>query len=308
MGLHTAFAVKYGSTVVSGLQQLDAQTNPNVEAESNSGTPYPQFVVITEQKPRVMFSTKQVAALLGVTGLAGAAIDGTNGFVAYYASLASNGLPAAGTVHRSYTTNRGLLLPRRLVCQSRGNAQVDAEALVFSADGAAHPFVIADNVGLPTIVQNNIQHTIGPIALGVTGTVITPDCLQNLTIDFANGAETLHCGSDLYDTHLQLPRVAPIITITGINAAVFGSAGVPPVGLPLSHAATKIFLRKRATNGIGFVADGTAEHIKLTCCGVAVVTQHTGQGTARAEVTIQITTAWDGTNAPVTINAASAIS
>ncbi len=116
MGLHNAFAVKYGSVVVAGLTQLDAQTNPNVEAESSGGTPFPQFAVITEQKPRVMFQTKQAAALLAVTGLAGAAIDGTNGFEAYFANLASTGLPAAGTVHRRYTANRGLLLPRRRWC------------------------------------------------------------------------------------------------------------------------------------------------------------------------------------------------
>lgn len=308
MGLHNAFAVKYGSTVVSGLTQLDAQTNPNVEAESSAGTPYPQFAVITEQKPRVMFQTKQVAALLGVTGLAGAAIDGTNGFTAYFANLAASGLPASGSVHRSYACNRGLLLPRRLTCQSRGNVQVDAEALVYSSDGAAHPLTIADNVALPSVVQNNVQHTIGQVAIGITGTVITIPCLQNLSIDFGSGAETIGCGSDLYDTHLQLPRIAPIITLTGIDAAVFGASGVPPVGMPLAHAATKLFLRKRATNGIGFVANGTAEHIKLTANGLAVVTSHTGQGTARAEVNIQITTSWDGTNAPLTIDTASAIS
>lgn len=308
MGLHNAFAVRYGSTTVSGLTTLDTQINPTVEAESSSGSPFPQFAVITSQRPRIMFATKMAAALLGVTGMAGAVIDGTNPFTAFYAALSPSGLPNAGSVHRSYAASRGLLVPRRLQCSGRGQLQVDAEALIFSADGAAHPIVIGDNVALPAVIANNVLHTIGPITLGVTGTVITPGCIQNVSVDFGNGADTLFCGSDLYDRHLELPRVAPVITLSGINATAFAdTGGVPRVGMPLSHAATRIFFRKRAANGVGFVADATAEHIQLTVDGVAVVTQHTGQGTSRAEVTIQITTKWDGTNAPVTINAASAI-
>ncbi len=308
MGLHNAFAVKLGSTVISGLTQLNAQTNPTVESESSSGSHFPQFAVITGQKPRVMFNSRQAAALLGLTGLTGAVIDGSSSLVAYFAALGTNGLPASGSVHRSYTSVRGLLVPRRLQCQGRGNLQVDAEALVYSADGAAHPFVIADNVNLPSVVVNNIQHTLGPIAIGVTGTVITPDCINNVSIDFGSNADTLACGSALYDQHVEQPRIAPVITLTGINAAVFGGSGaVPPVGLALAHAATTLYFRKRNPNGIGFTADATAEHIKLTANGIAVVTQHTGQGTSRAEVTIQITTAWDGSTAPLTINTASAI-
>lgn len=307
MPLHNAFAVKYGTTVIAGLSQLDAQTNPNVEAESTSGSPFPQFALITEQKPRIMFQTKQVAALLGVTGLTGAAIDDTNTLVSYFAKLADTGLPAVGPVHRAYTAVRGLLLPRRLTCQSRGNVQVDAEALLFSTDGAAHPLAIADNLALPTIVRNNIQHTLGPITLGVSGTTTLTNCVQGLTIDFGSGAETLGCGSDLYDAHLQLPRLAPVITITGIDAALFGASGVPPIGRAIKHDGTKLFLRKRAIDGVGFVANNVTEHIKMTINGLAVVTSHTGQGTARAEVSLQITTHWDGTLAPVTIDTASAI-
>lgn len=306
--LHTAFAVKHGTTVLSGMESIDTQLNAQVENESTVGSPFPQFAVITAQRPRIMFATKRAAALLGLTGLTGVAIDGTNSLVAVYAALGANGLPASGSVHKSYTANRGLLVPRRLSCSARGNLQVDCEALLYSSDGAAHPIAISEVAALPTLPINNIYHTIGPITLGITGTVFQPGCLQNVSIDFGSGADTIGCGSDLYDTHLQIPRVAPVITISGIDAAAFGAAGVPEVGIPIEHAATKIFFRKRATNGVGFVANGTAEHIKLTANGLAVVTQHTGQGTNRAEVTLQITTSWDGTNAPITINTASAIS
>lgn len=308
MSLNTAYAVRYGSTVLAGLTNLNTSLNPEVQAESGIGTPFPQFAVITAQKPRLAFASNAVAAALAVTGSTGAKVGGTNNLVGFYAKIGDDGLPASGSVHRSYTANRGLLLPRRLTCNHRQSASLDMEALLFSADGAAHPIAVADNVALPTLAINNVQHTLAGIAFGVASSVTTFGCAQSLSIDFGSGAETLGCGSDLYDVHLQLPSVKPVITITGIDAAVFAaSGGVPAVGKAIDHANTAIYLRRYAANGIGFIANGTAQHIKITCNGLAVVTQHNAQGTTRGEVTLQITGSWDGTNAPLQIDTASAI-
>lgn len=180
------------------------------------------------------------------------------------------------------------------------------EALTFSSDGAAHPLVIADNVALPTLVVANVEHTLGALSLGPSGGAVVFDCAQSLAIDFGNGAQTRGCGSDIFDKHLEQPGIKSIVTLTGLSATAFGAAGVPPVGLKVEHAGTALYLRKR-DEGVGFVSDVTAEHIKITVDGVAVVTQHTGQGTAAAEVTLQIYCGWDGTNAPIVIDTASAI-
>ncbi|OYW13572.1 MAG: hypothetical protein B7Z55_16605 [Planctomycetales bacterium 12-60-4] len=55
MSLNTAYAAKYGSNVIAGLTNLNTSLNPEVQNESSIGTPFPQFVVITAQKPRVAF-------------------------------------------------------------------------------------------------------------------------------------------------------------------------------------------------------------------------------------------------------------
>jgi hypothetical protein len=304
MTLHTAFATQLNTDVIAGLTNLDTQTNPEVDNESSIGSPYPQFVVILSQQPRIQFASRAVAAALAITGSTGAAIADAAEFKAFYASLGDDGLPAAGSVHRSYTANRGLLLPRRLSANARQNAQLDLEALVYSEDGSTHPLVIADNVALPTIPQNNIQHAIGPVDLGVSGSTFSFGCPQSIEIDFQSNAETVACGSDLYDTHLQQPAIQPVITLTGLDASAFASGTLPPAGLPIEHAGTTIYLRKRAENGVGFVAGATLEHIKLTAHGVAVVTQHTGQGNQRAELSVRLTCGWDGTNAPIVIDTA----
>lgn len=306
MTLHNAYAVKYGSTVLSGLTNLNTQLNPQVQNETGIGSPFPQFQAITEQKPSLQFQATMVAAALAVTGTTGAIIDGTNNLDAFYASLGNDGLPVAGSVHRSYTAIRGLLIPRRLNVGHRQRATLDMEALTFSSDGAAHPLVIADNVALPTLVVANVEHTLGALSLGPSGGAVVFDCAQSLAIDFGNGAQTRGCGSDIFDKHLEQPGIKSIVTLTGLSATAFGAAGVPPVGLKVEHAGTALYLRKR-DEGVGFVSDVTAEHIKITVDGVAVVTQHTGQGTAAAEVTLQIYCGWDGTNAPIVIDTASAI-
>ncbi len=307
MPLHSAFAAKLNTTVLAGLTSLDVATQPEVDNESSIGSPFPQFVVITAQKPRIQFATRAVATTLAVTGSTGAAISASANFFAYFAQIGADGLTAAGSVHRSYTATRGLLLPRRLSVNHRSNATLDVEALCYSSDGAAHPLAIADNAALPTIAQNNIQHTLGGITLGTTGVTFALSCAQSLSIDFGQDSQTIGCGSDLYDAHVQQASIRPVITITGLDATAFGASGVPPVGKAMAHAATRIYLRKRSVDGVAFVPNGTAEHIKLTVHGVGVVTQHNAQGTARAEVTLQITCGWDGTNAPIVIDTASTI-
>ncbi len=307
MGLQTAYAVRYGTNVISDWK---AEFATQSDRRKRIIVRHPFSTIRGHHQPTTARHVldKASRSVLALTGLTGAAIDGTNTLIAVYAQLASSGLPAAGSIHRTYTANRGLLVPRRLQCGLRAMATLDCEALLFSADGAAHPISISDVAALPTLVANNVLHSIGPITLGIAGSVFTFDCPQNVSIDFGSGADTLGCGSDVYDTHLQYPRSAPVITISGIEASVFGGANaVPPVGKAIDHANSKIFFRRRAANGIGFVADATAQHIRLTANGVAVVTEHTGQGTNRAEVSIQITTSWDGTNAPIAINTAAAI-
>lgn len=306
MSLHNAYAVQVGSTVLAGLNTIDLQMNAQVSNEVGIGSAFPQFLAITEQRPRMAFAAKMVADALDLTGSTGQVLDASNTLIGYLAQLGGDGLPLTGTVHRSYTMNRGLLMPRRLTCSHRQAASLDMEAMFYSADGDAHPIAIADTVALPTLAVADVEHTLGAVKLGITGSQITFGCLTSLSVDFGNGAQTLGCDSDVYDTHVEQPGIRPVITLTGLNAAVFGSAGVPPVGLKVTHAGTSIYLRKRNA-GIGFVADATAEHIKLTADGVAVVTQHTGQGTSRAEVTLQLYCGWDGTNAPIVIDTSSAI-
>ena len=308
MSLHQAFTVAQGATALAGLTQLNTQLNPEVRSDPGPGTPFPQFAVLVSQRPRIMFASQAVAAALTLTGSTGLSFTSSGTPLdAHLVKIGANGLAATGTVHRRYRATDGLLVPRRLNCTGRQFGVLDMEALLISPDGATHPLAIVDNVALPALARDSVHHTLGPISLGLADAVIEAKCLRNLSIDFGSSADTVHCGSDLYDTHIQQPGIRPVITLTGIDATLFGAGGVPPVGKRLDHANTKICLRKYADDDVGFVADDEEEHILITADGIAVVTEHTGQGNQPSEVTVQITCNWDGTNAPITIDVAAEI-
>lgn len=300
MTLSTAYAAQLGSTVLSGLTNLDAQTNPEVDNEVGIGSIYPQFVVIRSINPKVLFNSRAAQATLSQTGSTGADITDANPFKATFARLAANGQPDNTAIHRTYTATRGLLLPKRLSCQHRQDARIDVETLLWSADGVAAPMVIADTGALPTVPRDNIRHTLQSATIGG----VSFGCLESVDVDFGNNARTRGCSSNQYDSDMIQAGVQPVITLVGLNADVFKSAGIPLDGKPVQHVDTSIVLRKYSEDGTGFVAAATAEHIELTASGLAVVVNHSGSGANESTVNVRVTCDWDGTNAPIGIDTA----
>lgn len=307
MTLYTGHSVKYGTTVLAGLENLDLQTNTEVDNKVGIGSIYPPFAVLRGQKPAIQFQTHAIADLLDVTGLVGADIDDTNNLVAYFAKMDGQ-LPDAtdpNTVHRSYTCDRGVLVPRRLSCQHQQDAVIDVEAVLYSSDGATEPIAIADNATLPMLTRDNVRYTLHSAT--IAGVDI--GCQVGVTIDFGNGLRTRGCNSDVWDKHVEQPGVQPKITITGIDAEIFkATGGIPLEGKGGTHANTELYFRKYSEDGILFVDDATAEHIKIDAEGVAVVTGHSGQGVDTSELTIEITCTLDGNaNAPIGIDTTSTL-
>ncbi len=307
MALYTGYAGQYGSTVLAGPENLNLQLNSEVDNRVGIGSIYPQFVVLRGQRPVIPFQTHAIANLLAITGLVGADIDDTNNFVATFAKMA-NQLPEAGSVHRSYTCDRGVLVPRRLSCQHQQDAIIDAEAVLFSSDGATEPLVISDAAALPTLPRDNVRHTLAKAVIAGENF----GCQVGVTIEFGNNVQTRGCNSDVWDKHIEQPGVQPVIRLTGIDAEQFSDAKIPVKGKEAPRVSTKLFFRKYDESGILFVADDLApaanEHVKIDAEGVVVVTEHTSSGSDTSELTVEITCSLDAIgNAPIGIDTASAI-
>lgn len=293
-----AYCAQYGATVLPGVDGLDEQMNPNVRNEVTVGSPYPQFVTLVGQKPTVPMSSRALATILGVTGSVGANIDDTNNFLVIFSKMTDEGGTIdAGGPHRTYTHTRGILRPTSLTCNHQEDALLNFEALLFSEDGAAAPIAISAGA-LPTLPRDNIRHTLASATIAG----VSFACQTSLNIAFNNGATTRGCNSNIYDTFVEQPGIQPTITLTGLDASIFADANIPVAGKGATHVNTVIWLRKRDESGIGFVADGTAEHIKIDAEGLAVITSHRGRGTSSAEIDVQITCSIDDSgNAPIGI-------
>jgi hypothetical protein len=112
--------------------------------------------------------------------------------------------------------------------------------------------------------------------------------------------------SDIWDGFSWVQSVLPSIRLDGVKKRWLDSTGIPLTGLICTHANSSIIFRKRAAGGT-FVAQGTAEHVKATFAGLAVVpTVFEADGNAPGTVSIEIPINWDGTNNPVVMNTATA--
>jgi hypothetical protein len=293
MPLTSAFAVQHNTTVLAGLTQLDTQFGAEVRSDVGNGSLFPQFAVVTGVRPRLQFSSRAIDAVLAVTGTTGAAIATGATLKAYYAQLA-NGVPASGTVHTIYTFDRGLLVPRRLQCSHRQDATIDCEAVTYSSDGTTKP-LIESTGALPTIVRDNIRHTLKSATVGE----LDLGCFTDISVDFGVQADTLGCKSDTYDKHLTMDNgITPVITITTLDTAV----AIALEGMIGEHADTEIVLRQYDESGILFATGEDENDITISAHGVITRDSHSGSGNQRSQLTVRITCAWDGTNAPIVLS------
>ena len=301
--IYGLFGITVDSTLLGGITQTDDDTQTEVANDALSGEVYNRWTAITAQNPVSRWTTKHVAAWLAGIGLGGSNIGGLTGGLTYYLQKrAAGGGRASGSVHRSLKVNDGLIIPRRLTVTHGQDAELSYEAITIY-DGANDPVVIADTVSLPTGLTDAERFTLGPVSVGG----VTIDHIRSLEIDFGITATPASSDGDIWPTHISIDSIAPMITFRGVDPKWFSSSKVPLSGKAATHANTEIYLRKRAAGGT-FVADATAEHILLTAAGLARVTNpQSTQGNQPAETGIQITTSYDGSNAPIVIDTTSAL-
>lgn len=309
---HTLFAAEIfndpqsAAVVLGGVTRMGIMLGSEVVADTTSGQVYPTHTALYSQNPRAEISTLSVASWLDQAGLTGLQIVATSdpGVYLYAHKHSEGGTRAGATSHKRYNIKEGILIPRRLVCEHQKDAQLDYELLI-TYDGTNNPIVIAESQTLPSGVTDAERFTIGAWTLE---SVAFPQ-IRSLEIDFGIKAVAESADSDKWPTHVSIEEITPKVTLKGIDVGWFAAAKIPLAGLAITHANTKGYLRKRSrTAASSFVADGTAEHIKFTIEGLAVVQNaFDANGQAAAEADLEITARYDGTNTPFVLDTTSAI-
>lgn len=304
---HTLYGVELASTTLGGIRGQAIETDTNVNADTSSGDIYVTHLAMNGQMVRARFDTTSLAVALGVCGLTGMAITDSDDVVMYAYKLAEGAGRAAGSVHRSYTFNEGIVVPRRITCSHQEDARIEYDVLP-TYDGTNDPVVVADSAAVPTQGADNARFTIG----GCTLESLAIGHITSFELDFGILAEQEGADSDKWPTHVAIQEAKPVLRLRGTDIEWAKSTVIPTLqGKVVTHANTTVFLRKRsAATATGFVANGTAQHIKFTFEGLAYIEtifDGRAEGNPPAEVSLVMPLRYDGTNVPVVVDTAAAI-
>lgn len=283
--------------------------NPDMAADLVAHANTPLHVAMKSIKPVLSGETFAIKTFLDNVATKGGkpiATTSNPGVYAYFQKFDDNGNPVSGSNHRSLLFKGGVLIPKTISIDHQGDARLrfDLVPVKYSSNAIV---TIADNAALPTISDGtSVRWTLGPVTIGN----VALSEYTGLEIDFGNTVQSRGSQSDVYDTHIEIRTHEPTIRLTGIDPAWFSSSGVPLEGIAAVYATDDIFLRKRTQDEDHFVANGTAEHVKITFNGLAAVDQAIrGEAQRITETSLMIKLAADGSgNNPLTINTASAIS
>lgn len=301
--LYGLYAVEVDSTVVGGITRQNLATNSEINGEPTAGEVYRRHVSLYSQKVAPGFTTVDVAAGLGAAGALGVSIDGLGAGLKFYAQQhESSGTRKTGSTHRMFTFNAGILVPRQLRVPHRGDAELTYEA-ILTYDGSNDPVVITDSSAVPAAVDAS-YFTLGGATIGG----VSCGGKSDLTVDFGLDAMGEGGDSDVWDTIASIRNARSSITFESLDPTLFSAANIPLEGKAATHANTIIYLRKRMQGG-QFVADLTAEHIKLTGDGMVVPDDcFSADKNNPGRVSFTLPLRYDGTNAPLVVDPASAIS
>lgn len=300
-------------TLLGGVMRQAVSTGLNVNADAVAGSLYPLQANIVDAKAKLTFTTCNVKKALALVGANGLAISATP-IIIYELLYTDQGTLASGTVHRKLTINAGRLVPRNLSCSHQGNASLDLEMIAIS-DGVAvglagattAPVLYTESIAAPTLTQADIddeRYTLGPCTIGG----IDIGCLQDLAIDFGLQVDATGCNSNPYPTQLEQKTIGPMVTGTTRDVQKFAAAVIPFAGAAATQANTTIYLRRRKPSTGDFELYANTVHIKINSAGMLMMEEpFSADGVSNATAKFKLQCLFDGTNSPLVISTASAI-
>lgn len=205
---------------------------------------------------RATFETEDIAAVAAVSNILTAGLSVSSGTITVpWQKRQALGTFASGSSHLSLSSANGLIIPNRIELPNGGNATVGLEVIFVSADGTTVPVAVNTSQALSSQAFNAL-YTLGPVV--VNGTTIDEDV--GVTITPGLTVETKHYNgvNFLLGNGVKIVRRRPMIEIRSEDLAVLSSLGAAwGVG-----SSIVVYARKRS--GASFVADGTAQHVKIT--------------------------------------------
>ena len=302
--IHSRYAIQLDTqspsvpVMLGGVTSQNLANNNDIRGMKTDGGIYQEFIALHGQAPAGSFGTVSIKRALDEIGLLGHKIA-NNGANFYAQKWVEGSTPDTDPTHTRYNVREGVIVPRTLSVDHRGNASLSYDVLV-TYDGTNDPIVTTHNVALPTDDAPEDRWT---LAQATVGSLVIGQ-LTNLSVEFGVDARTIGANSDVWDTFAQIRGVTPSISLSGTDIQTLGGAKIPNTGQAMTHANTTFILRKRAGKST-FVDPATAEHISFTADGMAVVeTIFSDNGDEPASVSVNMPLRFDGVNVPIVFNTA----
>lgn len=274
----------------------------NVEAvPDDSGSIYDEGMAVTTHMPVAQVTTKSIAELLDVVGVAGQCfIIGVGSGVSVFGKNRGDCLnDVNATDHTRYRFRNGLLRLGTLTA-ARGSDATISFTVDGITDGTNAPMDIDHDQALPaTLVKE--QFEIGICKVG--NVQFRP---ESVSIDFGQQEQKpKSLAPVVWPERIAVRKVQPVVTLTGIDPQIIGSAGINTYG-SATHANTTIQLVKRLSGGT-YVASASLLHVVFTIAGLVIVDDpFSASGQDDATTSLRIRAIHDGTNVPILYDTTSA--
>lgn len=321
--LHTLSAVVFDcdlqadtAVIVTGIRSSRLSPSINYQREITTGNAWAHFGSIYGASPMGNFSTLDVSRCGAAIGLQGAKLlttDPLTGCTFFGRKKAAGGVRVAqGTEeHVAFTAIDGIAFLRSITAGHQTDAVMEVETVAVSADGTTDP-LIEDSTSADAVPPDDTHRfTLGPLTLANAQGSITLTQKTQVELDFRPTVEAFGSDSDLYPSLANITTFEPILRITTLDVTQFTTNMTMAGRIVTGSSGSNFYLRKRSkTTDSGFVANGTAEHIKFTLTdGLAYhATVFEASSTAgNAQAVIEIPLIGTGSAFPLTVSWASAI-
>lgn len=260
---------------------------------------YNSYAAAKSAKPKISFEASALKSVLDLWGLyAPIAVGSGTQVTQYYSKLVDGGFREANGVKN--IMNNGLALLRSLDATHNEPATCKYD-LIGRWDGTNHPFTTTTGQAIPssTTVQDQL-YTLGPVSINSTLYGTRRASFNPGYQEFSDGIS-----GEAFPDMVAILKGDPKAEVSLADPAILSTL----TGVGAIFTNVKLYFRKVSqTLATGRVADGTAEHIKVTFAKARVKpTTISGAWGAVGDMGISIIPIADGTNAVCAISTASAI-
>lgn len=288
---------------LDGIEQASIDPAVALTIQNAGGQVDPSYVAVMSQSPTVTFTCTDIATALANAGISGLAIasTGATSIDLFFTKAAQGSTRTSGSTHGRVRAVEGILVPQTLSARQDQHTTIQYR-FVATYDGTNNPFTFTFSQALPHTPSVDELFTVGKVS--INGTEL--DGVVGIDIDFGIELIVERSGGDVYPTYVAIGQRRPKIEIATKEIPSLSTFGLS--GTAQTSTDSVIYLQKVSENATR-VAAATAEHISLTIDdGIIHCGEYGGSNNVSAEGRVVIQPTWDGTNAIMVINTATAIS